>query len=189
MFQTLDRKTEIEPDTPAQTSNTKKIRGRIEFEKVSFSYPLRPQVTILQNFSLKVEQGLKIALVGPSGAGKSSVLALLLRFYDPREGRVLIDGTDIRDFNLRWLRSQIGLVQQEPLLFSSSLRENICYGNEGASESEIIEASIASKIHEFISTLPHGYDTLVGERGCQLSNDRYDHIHRSDSHIFVAALG
>ncbi|KAI3870854.1 hypothetical protein MKX03_013745 [Papaver bracteatum] len=149
VFQTLDRKTEIEPDTPAQTSNTKKIRGRIEFDKV--------------------EQGLKIALVGPSGAGKSSVLALLLRFYDPREGRVLIDGTDLRDFNLRWLRSQIGLVQQEPLLFSSSLRENICYGNEGASESEIIEASIASKIHEFISTLPHGYDTLIGERGCQLS--------------------
>ncbi|KAI3950778.1 hypothetical protein MKW92_033347 [Papaver armeniacum] len=176
VFQTLDRKTEIEPDTPAQTSNTKKIRGRIEFDKVNFSYPLRPQVTILQNFSLKVEQGLKIALVGPSGAGKSSVLVLLLRFYDPREGRVLIDGTDIRDFNLRWLRSQIGLVQQEPLLFSSSLRENICYGNEGASESEIIEASIASKIHEFISTLPHGYDTLVGERGCQLSGGQKQRI-------------
>ncbi|KAI3943785.1 hypothetical protein MKW98_004290 [Papaver atlanticum] len=176
VFQTLNRKSEIEPDTPAQTSNTKKIRGRIEFEKVSFSYPLRPQVTILQNFSLQVEQGLKIALVGPSGAGKSSVLALLLRFYDPREGRVLIDGTDIRDFNLRWLRSQIGLVQQEPLLFSSSLRENICYGNEGASESEIIEASIASNIHEFISTLPHGYDTLVGERGCQLSGGQKQRI-------------
>ncbi|KAI3985522.1 hypothetical protein MKX01_033836 [Papaver californicum] len=176
VFQTLDRKTEIEPDTPAQTSNARKIRGRIEFEKVSFSYPLRPQVTILQNFSLQVEQGLKIALVGPSGAGKSSVLALLLRFYDPQEGRVLIDGTNIRDFNLRWLRSQIGLVQQEPLLFSSSLRENICYGNEGASESEIIEASIASKIHEFISTLPHGYDTLVGERGCQLSGGQKQRI-------------
>ncbi|KAI3955480.1 hypothetical protein MKW92_006772 [Papaver armeniacum] len=164
------------PNVIATIRVLKPIRGRIEFDKVNFSYPLRPQVTILQNFSLKVEQGLKIALVGPSGAGKSSVLALLLRFYDPREGRVLIDGTDIRDFNLRWLRSQIGLVQQEPLLFSSSLRENICYGNEGASESEIIEASIASKIHEFISTLPHGYDTLVGERGCQLSGGQKQRI-------------
>ncbi|OVA09398.1 ABC transporter [Macleaya cordata] len=175
VFQTLDRETEIEPDIP-ETSDTKKIRGRIEFEEVSFNYPLRPEVTILKKFSLLVEPGLKIALVGPSGAGKSSVLALLLRFYDPREGRILIDGTDIREFNLRWLRSQIGLVQQEPLLFSSSIRENICYGNEVVSEYEIIEVSIATNIHDFISTLPHGYDTVVGERGCQLSGGQKQRI-------------
>ncbi|KAK9293362.1 hypothetical protein L1049_021354 [Liquidambar formosana] len=174
-FQTLDRITEIDPDTP-EDSHAERIKGRIEFQNVSFNYPLRPEVTVLNNFSLQIEAGSKVALVGPSGAGKSSILALLLRFYDPREGVVLIDGKNIIEYNLRWLRTQIGLVQQEPLLFSSSIRENICYGNEGASETEIIEVSREANIHEFISNLPHGYDTVVGEKGCQLSGGQKQRI-------------
>ncbi|KAK2972823.1 hypothetical protein RJ640_028351 [Escallonia rubra] len=174
-FQTLDRHTEIEPDAPENPPSVE-ISGEIEFKNVLFSYPLRPQVTILDNFSLHIEAGSKVALVGPSGAGKSSVLALLLRFYDPREGNVLIDRKDIREYNLRKLRSQIGLVQQEPLLFSCSMRENICYGNDGASETEIVEASRQANIHEFISNLPNGYDTTVGEKGCQLSGGQKQRI-------------
>lgn len=174
-FKTLDRKTEIEPDTP-ENSHAEKIKGRIEFQNVSFNYPLRPEVTVLNNFCLQIEAGSKVALVGPSGAGKSSVLALILRFYDPRAGRILIDRKDIRNYNLRRLRSRIGLVQQEPLLFSSSIRDNICYGNDGASETEIIEVSREARIHEFISNLPHGYDTVVGQKGCQLSGGQKQRI-------------
>lgn len=174
-FEILDRKTEIEPDAP-ESSEPGRIKGRIEFQNVKFNYPLRPEVTVLSNFSLQIEPGLKVALVGPSGAGKSSVLALLLRFYDLNEGRILIDGKDIKEYNLRRLRSQIGLVQQEPLLFSCSIRNNICYGNEAAFEAEIVEVSKKANIHDFISSLPDGYDTVVGEKGCQLSGGQKQRI-------------
>lgn len=153
-----------------------RIKGIIEFQNVKFNYPLRPEVTVLNNFSLQIEAGSKVALIGPSGAGKSSVLALLLRFYDPREGKILIDGKDIREYNPRRLRTQIGLVQQEPLLFSSSIRDNICYGNNVASETEIVEVSVEANVHEFISNLPDGYDTTVGEKGCQLSGGQKQRI-------------
>lgn len=174
-FQTLDRRTEIDPDTP-QNQNPERIKGKIDFEKVSFSYPSRPEVITLNKFSLSIEAGLKVALVGPSGAGKSSILALLLRFYNPSQGRVFIDDKDIKDYNLRWLRTHIGLVQQEQLLFSSSIRENICYGSQSASETEIVEVAIKANIHEFISNLPDGYNTIVGERGCQLSGGQKQRI-------------
>ncbi|XP_061356634.1 ABC transporter B family member 19-like [Gastrolobium bilobum] len=174
-FKTLDRKTEIEPDIP-DDSQPERIQGNIEFQNVKFNYPSRPEVTVLDNFSLQIEAGLKVAFVGPSGAGKSSVLALLLRFYDPGMGKVLIDGKDIRRYNLRWLRAQIGLVQQEPLLFNFSIRDNICYGNNGASESEIVEVAREANIHEFVSNLPDGYNTVVGEKGCQLSGGQKQRI-------------
>jgi ATP-binding cassette subfamily B (MDR/TAP) protein 1 len=143
---------------------------------VSFNYPSRPEVTILDGFSLVIEPGQRVALVGPSGAGKSSVLALLLRFYDPQRGRVLIDNKNIKDYNLRWLRKQIGLVQQEPILFNSSIRDNISYGSEETSETEIIQAAMEANIHEFISSLPKGYDTVVGEKGSQLSGGQKQRI-------------
>ncbi|XP_024030607.1 ABC transporter B family member 19 [Morus notabilis] len=174
-FQTLDRKTEIVPDTP-EGPHLDRIKGSIIFQNVKFIYPLRPEVTVLNNFSLQIKAGSKVALVGPSGAGKSSILALLLRFYNPIKGRILIDDEDIRKYNLRWLRAQIGLVQQEPLLFSSSIRSNICYGNDAASETEIVEVSRQASIHEFISTLPDGYDTVVGEKGCQLSGGQKQRV-------------
>lgn len=175
VFQTLDRETEIEPDKPKQ-SPYEGIEGEIEFQNVCFSYPSRAEMTVLDKFNLKIEAGSKVALVGPSGAGKSSVLALLLRFYDVKEGDVLIDGNDIKRYNLRQLRAQIGLVQQEPLLFSCSIRDNIRYGNEGASEAEMIQASMDANIHEVISNLPQGYDTSVGEKGCQLSGGQKQRV-------------
>ncbi|KAK6934710.1 ABC transporter-like, ATP-binding domain [Dillenia turbinata] len=174
-FQTLDRKTEIEPDSP-QGSNPETIRGDIEFRKVDFNYPLRPEVTVLNKFSLKIGAGEQVALVGPSGAGKSSVIALLLRFYDPREGKIMIDGEDLKGYNLRRMRQHIGLVQQEPLLFNSSIRDNICYGNNIATEAEIVEVAREVNIHEFISSLPNGYDTVVGEKGSQLSGGQKQRI-------------
>lgn len=131
-FQTLDRKSEIEPDVPENTHHGR-IEGTAEFQIIKFKYPSRPEVTVLKNFTLKIEAGTKVGLVGPSGAGKSSILALLLRFYDPMEGKVVIDGKDIKEYNLRWLRTRIGFVQQEPILISSSIRENIRYGNCGTS--------------------------------------------------------
>lgn len=174
-FEMLDRDTQIVPDRPENPSDGW-LMGRTEFQDVSFNYPSRPEVTILDGFSLVIEPGQRVALVGPSGAGKSSVLALLLRFYDPQRGRVLIDNKNIKDYNLRWLRKQIGLVQQEPILFNSSIRDNISYGSEETSETEIIQAAMEANIHEFISSLPKGYDTVVGEKGSQLSGGQKQRI-------------
>ncbi|RCV30020.1 hypothetical protein SETIT_6G060300v2 [Setaria italica] len=174
-FDTLDRETQIVPDKPENPSKGWLV-GRTEFQDVHFNYPSRPEVTILDGFNLIIEPGQKVALVGPSGAGKSSVLALILRFYDPYRGRVLIDNKNIRDYNLRWLRKQIGLVQQEPILFNISIRDNISYGSEGTSETEIIQAAMEANIHEFISGLPEGYDTVVGEKGSQLSGGQKQRI-------------
>ncbi|KAL6857030.1 hypothetical protein ACP4OV_018412 [Aristida adscensionis] len=174
-FDTLDRETQIVPDKPESPSEGW-IVGRTEFQDVSFNYPSRPEVTILDGFNLVIEPGQRVALVGPSGAGKSSVLGLILRFYDPYRGRVLIDNKNIKDYNLRWLRKQIGLVQQEPILFNTSIRDNICYGSEGTSETEVIQAAMEANIHEFISGLPQGYDTVAGDKGSQLSGGQKQRI-------------
>ncbi|KAI4972781.1 hypothetical protein ZWY2020_003706 [Hordeum vulgare] len=174
-FDMLDRETLIVPDEPKATSECW-IVGRIEFQDVSFNYPSRPEITILDGFNLVIEPGQRVALVGPSGAGKSSVLALILRFYDPHRGTVLVDNKDVRDYNLRWLRRQIGLVQQEPILFNTSIRDNISYGSEESSETEIIQAAMDANIHEFISGLPEGYDTVVGDKGGQLSGGQKQRI-------------
>ena len=174
-FHTLDRKTLIEPEIP-KSPETEKIEGRIDFQSVKFNYPSRPEIVVLTNFSLQIKAGSKVALIGPSGAGKSSVLALLLRFYDPEEGKILIDGKDIKEYNLRILRTHIGFVQQEPVLFSSSIRYNICYGSEQVAETELLKVSREARVHEFVSTLPDGYDTLVGEKGCQLSGGQKQRI-------------
>jgi ATP-binding cassette subfamily B (MDR/TAP) protein 1 len=172
----LDRETQIVPDEPKAPTDEDRITGHIEFADVSFSYPSRTKVTILDGFSLAIVPGQRAAFVGPSGAGKSTVFALLLRFYEPWKGKVLVDSKDIRDYNLKHLRKQIGLVQQEPILFNLSIRENISYGNEGASEAEIVEAAMQANIHEFISGLSIGYDTVVGDKGSQLSGGQKQRI-------------
>ena len=144
-------------------------KGRIEFEHVTFQYPSRPGHSALQDFTLRIEPGETVALVGPSGAGKSTALQLLLRFYDPQHGRVLIDGVDLSQADPAEIRARIALVPQDTVLFGTTARENIRYGRPGASDDEIEAAAQAAAAHEFILQLPQGYDTYLGERGTRLS--------------------
>lgn len=137
------------------------VTGEVEFRGVEFSYPSRPETKILKDFNLKVPAGKMVALVGSSGSGKSTVITLLERFYDPARGEIFVDGADIRNLNLKWLRSQMGLVSQEPTLFATSIKENILLGKEDGSMEEVVAAAKASNAHSFISQLPQGYDTQV----------------------------
>lgn len=150
------------------------IDGEIEYRGVSFSYDGTGEV--LEDIDLKIPAGKTVALVGPSGGGKSTICSLLPRFYDVGEGEICIDGTDIREFKLKSLRAAIGVVQQEVYLFAGSVRENIAYGKPGATEEEIVEAAKRANIHDFITTLEHGYDTYVGERGARLSGGQKQRI-------------
>ncbi|KAF8693402.1 hypothetical protein HU200_038795 [Digitaria exilis] len=137
------------------------VAGVVEFKNVEFCYPSRPESPVLVNFSLRVAAGRTVALVGSSGSGKSTVFALLQRFYDPSAGVVALDGVDIRQLRLKWLRAQMGLVSQEPVLFATTIRENILFGKEDATEEEVIAAAKAANAHDFISQLPQGYDTQI----------------------------
>ncbi|KAK2427758.1 ABC transporter B family member [Trifolium repens] len=173
VFEVMDRKSAISGDTGEEL---KTVEGTIELKRINFSYPSRPDVIIFKDFNLRVPSGKSVALVGQSGSGKSSVISLILRFYDPTSGKVLIDGKDITRINMKSLRKHIGLVQQEPALFATSIYENILYGKEGASDSEVIEAAKLANAHNFISGLPEGYSTKVGERGVQLSGGQRQRV-------------
>jgi ATP-binding cassette, subfamily B, bacterial len=151
-------------------------RGRIRFERVTFRYPSRPDTLALDDFSLDIEPGETVAFVGPSGAGKSTTFQLLLRFYDPASGRILIDGVDIARARPGDVRARIGLVPQDTVLFGTSARENIRYGRPGASDAEIEAAARAAAADEFILQLPQGYDTFLGERGTRLSGGQRQRI-------------
>lgn len=175
VFSILDRSTKIDPDDP-EAELVESVRGEIELRHVDFSYPSRPDVLVFKDFNLRIRAGQSQALVGASGSGKSSVIALIERFYDPTAGKVMIDGKDIRKLNLKSLRLKIGLVQQEPTLFASSIFDNIAYGKDGATEAEVIEAARAANVHSFVSALPEGYKTPVGERGVQLSGGQKQRI-------------
>lgn len=137
------------------------VRGEIEFKGVYFSYPSRPDTPILQGLNLRVPAGKTVGLVGGSGSGKSTTISLLQRFYDPIEGEILLDGYKIKTLHLKWLRSQMGLVNQEPILFATSIKENILFGKEGASVDDVVEAAKGANAHDFISKLPDGYETQV----------------------------
>uniref|UniRef100_A0A803N6W6 Uncharacterized protein n=1 Tax=Chenopodium quinoa TaxID=63459 RepID=A0A803N6W6_CHEQI len=175
IFGILKRKTAIDSDDPKSTKVTE-IRGDIEFRNISFKYPTRPEILVLNDFNLKVPAGKSLAVVGQSGSGKSTLISLVMRFYDPSSGSILIDGIDIRNLNLKSLRRMIGLVQQEPALFSTTIYENIRYGNEEATEIEIMKAAKAANAHGFISRMPDGYDTRVGEKGSQLSGGQKQRV-------------
>jgi ATP-binding cassette subfamily B protein len=148
----------------------------VQFEAIQFHYPSRPNQAALNDFSLTVKPGQTVALVGPSGAGKSTVFQLLLRFYDPASGRIVLDGVATRDLALHDLRRRIGIVPQDAVIFSSSALENIRYGKPDASDMEVKTASQAAFAHEFISALPEGYDTFLGERGVRLSGGQRQRI-------------
>jgi ATP-binding cassette, subfamily B, bacterial len=152
-----------------------RAEGRIEFEDVTFGYP-ETDNSILKQLSFIAEPGKLLAIVGPSGAGKSTVANLLLRFYDPDKGRILLDGNDIRDLSLRVLRDNVTALQQENLLFAGTVRENIAYGRLSATSAEIYAAARAASAHEFITHLPQGYDTPVGQRGRRLSGGQRQRI-------------
>lgn len=148
----------------------------IRFEAIEFHYPSRPEDAALSNLSLTVHPGQTVAIVGPSGAGKSTVFQLLLRFYDPLAGAIFIDGVNSRDMSLNSLRHRIGIVPQDAVIFSSSALENIRYGNPDATTAQVIAAAQAAFAHEFISALPDGYDTFLGERGLRLSGGQRQRI-------------
>lgn len=140
------------------------VKGNLEFKDVDFAYPSRPECLVLKNFNLKVKACQTVGLVGQSGSGKSTVINLLERFYDPTEGEILLDEIRIKSLNLKWLRGQMGLVSQEPILFATSIKENIMFGKEDATSEEIVEAAKRANAHDFITQLPNGYETLVSNK-------------------------
>ncbi|CAF1110151.1 unnamed protein product [Rotaria sordida] len=145
------------------------MNGDIQFDDIDFAYPARPNVLVLQNLTLMARAGEITALVGSSGAGKSTCVSLLFRFYEPLSGRIAINNRSITDYNLKKLRQKIGVVSQEPILFATSIYENIRLGKENATRIEIEEAARQVNAHDFIMQLPNKYDTVVGECGVQLS--------------------
>ncbi|KAH0777017.1 hypothetical protein KY290_008428 [Solanum tuberosum] len=177
IFSILDRNSKI--DSSKQDGLTlDQSKGDIEFKQVCFAYPTRPNIQVLNGFSLTISSGQTVALVGESGCGKSTVISLLQRYYNFGSGQIMLDGIDIQNFNLKWLRHQMGLVSQEPILFNDTIRANIMYGKEAgdASEAELIAAAKLANAHKFISSLQQGYDTMVGERGAQLSGGQKQRI-------------
>ncbi|KHN14227.1 ABC transporter B family member 4 [Glycine soja] len=176
IFGIIDKKSKID-SSDASGSTLDSIKGEIELRHVSFKYPSRPDMQIFRDLRLTIHSGKTVALVGESGSGKSTVIALLQRFYDPDSGQITLDGVEIRELQLKWLRQQMGLVSQEPVLFNESLRANIAYGKGGdATEAEIIAAAELANAHKFISGLQQGYDTIVGERGTQLSGGQKQRV-------------
>jgi ABC-type multidrug transport system fused ATPase/permease subunit len=161
----LDAESEVEEAEDA--IELPRVKGEIKFNDVSFGYA--PDNFVLNNIDLEIKENQRIALVGPTGAGKTSLASLVARFYDPQKGNITIDGYDVRKVTLKSLRSQMGIVLQDPLLFSGTIRENITYGRPDATEPEIVEAAKAVGAHDFVMNFAQGYDTVVGERGIRLS--------------------
>ncbi|KAL3754342.1 hypothetical protein ACJRO7_001557 [Eucalyptus globulus] len=176
IFAIIDRRSKIDPSDESGTK-LDNVKGEIELRHVSFKYPSRPDIQIFRDLSLAIHFGKTVALVGESGSGKSTVIALLQRFYDPDSGHIKLDGVDIKQLQLKWLRQQMGLVSQEPVLFNKTIRANIAYGKDGdVTEQEILTASELANAHKFISGLQQGYDTAVGERGVQLSGGQKQRV-------------
>jgi ATP-binding cassette, subfamily B, putative efflux pump len=173
MFEFLDESYDIEDSPGAKPLNN--VKGALDFENVSFTYN-EEEADVLLNVSLSVAPGETIALVGMSGGGKSSLISLIPRFYDVTEGSIKLDGTDIRDFQVRSLRDKIGMVLQDNILFSESVRANILMGNPDATDEEMISAAKAANAHDFIMNLPQGYDTKIGERGVKLSGGQKQRV-------------
>jgi ABC transporter fused permease/ATP-binding protein len=173
VFELLERPPAI---TSGAHGTLEELKGRVAWEQVDFAYPTRLDMPVLRGFELVLEPGEIVALVGPSGAGKSTIASLLYRLYDPQGGRVSIDGVPLTQLDQNWLRQQIGVVAQEPLLFSTSVADNIRYGRQTATDAEVEAAARMANAHGFITSFPEGYKTLVGERGVQLSGGQKQRV-------------
>jgi ATP-binding cassette subfamily B protein len=173
VFELLDRVPSIPSKGGAVLPH---VAGRVGFEGVEFAYPTRADMPVLKGLDLTIQPGEVVAVVGPSGAGKSTIAGLLIRLYDPQKGRISIDGHDLRELDPAWVRQQVSIVAQEPLLFSSSIADNIRYGRLNATDAEVEAAARAANAHVFISKFPQQYATLVGERGIQLSGGQKQRV-------------
>jgi ABC-type multidrug transport system fused ATPase/permease subunit len=175
IFEIMDEKPEI-IDLGETRKINKRIKGEVEFREVGFSYPSRAEISVLNNISFKAHQGESIAIVGPSGAGKSTVTQLLLRFYDPLSGKIIIDGKDSREYSLTELRDHMAIVPQDVILFGGTIRENILYGKPDATQEEVIAAAEKANAKNFVENFPEKYETIVGERGITLSGGQRQRI-------------
>ena len=184
LYETIDRIPDIDSSNPGGLK-PEQVKGHITFENVEFNYPSRPNVAVVKDLSVSFPAGKTAALVGASGSGKSTVVALVERFYDPLSGVVKLDGVDVKELNIKWLRTQIGLVSQEPTLFATTIKENVAHGligtkYEHATEEEkftlIKEACVKANADGFINNMPLGYETMVGERGFLMSGGQKQRI-------------
>jgi ABC transporter fused permease/ATP-binding protein len=173
IFEIMERKSQMDLQSGKRLDN---LTGAVEFNNVGFSYPARQELKVLEDFKLKLKPNQVVALVGPSGSGKTTVASLLTRLYDVDSGEILLDGEPIKDIEPNWLRTQIGIVSQEPILISSSIEENIRYANNLASHEEVVAAAKQANAHNFIMSFTEQYNTLVGERGIQLSGGQKQRI-------------
>ena len=189
-----DSKSDSDTSTPSTTEHGSRVDKQdpswdhdlgqkpvIQFRRVDFAYPTRPDINVFNGLSLSVRRGETLALVGPSGSGKSSAIQLIENFYRPTAGFITFNGVDMRELNVRWLRDQLGLVGQEPILFDTTVEENIRYGCPNASFEQVVEASKQANAHDFISAFPDGYQTRVGQgstlvSGGQVSVDEFSEV-------------
>jgi ABC-type multidrug transport system fused ATPase/permease subunit len=172
----LEQPSELDLKEAAQQETPGRFRGEIVFKGLRFTYPSRPDVPVLKGIDLHIQPGQQVALVGASGAGKTTIMQLLLRFYQPESGEILVDGRPAHAYGIREYRSNLAVVPQEVLLFGGTIRENIQYGRQDATEEEVVEAARKANAWEFIASFPDGLDTLVGERGIKLSGGQRQRI-------------
>lgn len=190
IFEMIDRIPSIDFDSEKGVI-LQDVRGEIDFRNVGFSYPSRPDTPILQGLNLRVMPGTTVGLVGGSGSGKSTIISLLERFYNPLKGDIFLDRKSIRKLQLKWLRSQMGLVSQEPVLFKTSIKENILFGNDSASMDLVVSAAKAANAHDFITKLPDGYYTqvciqlfLIVHLFIPLTRNQFEYLGRLDNILF-----
>jgi ABC-type multidrug transport system fused ATPase/permease subunit len=177
IYNTIDRVPIIDPDS-TEGKKLETVKGHIVFTDTMFKYPTRPDTVVLKSLNLDIKPGMTVAFCGPSGSGKSTTIQLIQRFYDPLAGTVTLDGNNVKDLNVSWLRRQIGVVSQEPVLFNMTVKQNLLMGSHSGevTEEEIIAACTKANCHSFITQLPNGYDTIVGEHGGMLSGGQKQRI-------------